>query len=91
MVNLSEKEKHNALNEVRLLASIQDPFIIQYKEAFFDEASSSLCLIMEYADDGDLYQRIMLQKQKELKDRTFSEDFIWRVFIQIVKGLNRLH
>jgi len=42
MVNLNVKEKENALNEVRILASIQSPFIVTYKEAFFDEPSSSL-------------------------------------------------
>lgn len=34
---LSEKEKQNALNEVRLLASINHPNIISYKEAFLDD------------------------------------------------------
>lgn len=33
---LTPKEKHYALNEIRLLASLNDPFIISYKEAFFD-------------------------------------------------------
>ena len=40
--NLSDREKENALNEVRILASIKSPFIAGYKEAFFDEPSSSL-------------------------------------------------
>ena len=42
MLNLSEKEKENALNEVRILASITHPNVISYKEAFIDESSSSL-------------------------------------------------
>ena len=33
---LSEKEKQNALNEVRILASIRHPNVIGYREAFFD-------------------------------------------------------
>lgn len=45
---LSTKEKENALNEVRILASIDSPFIVQYKEAFFDEESNCLCVIMVY-------------------------------------------
>jgi NIMA (never in mitosis gene a)-related kinase 1/4/5 len=36
---LSTKEKDNALNEVRILASIEHPNIISYKDAFFEEAS----------------------------------------------------
>lgn len=42
MQNLSDKEKENAINEVRILASINHPNIVAYKEAFIDEASSSL-------------------------------------------------
>lgn len=40
--HLSEKEKENAINEVRILASIHHPNIISYKEAFIDHKSQSL-------------------------------------------------
>lgn len=40
--HLSEKERENAINEVRILASIKHPNVIQYKEAFLDETSKSL-------------------------------------------------
>ena len=50
LAQLKPKEKENALNEVRILASINDENIIAYKEAFFDDESQSLCIIMEYAD-----------------------------------------
>jgi NIMA (never in mitosis gene a)-related kinase len=42
LLNLSEREKENALNEVRILASINQTNVIAYKEAFIDEPSSSL-------------------------------------------------
>jgi NIMA (never in mitosis gene a)-related kinase len=42
LLNLSEKEKLNALNEVRILASVKSNYVISYKEAFFDENESSL-------------------------------------------------
>lgn len=42
MGRLSEKEKENALSEVRILASIRHPNVISYKEAFLDEASCNL-------------------------------------------------
>jgi len=41
-MNLSEKEKYNALNEVRILASIRHPNVIMYKEAFLEEKTNSL-------------------------------------------------
>jgi NIMA (never in mitosis gene a)-related kinase len=39
---LKDKEQQNALNEVRILASINHENVISYKEAFFDKPSSSL-------------------------------------------------
>ena len=42
MAGLSDKEKENAVNEVRILASISNPHIIQHKEAFIEEESESL-------------------------------------------------
>jgi len=39
---LKEKERVNSVNEVRILASIRSPFIIEYKEAFVDEQTQSL-------------------------------------------------
>jgi len=36
MGKLSAKEKENALNEIRILASINHPNVIGYKDAFFD-------------------------------------------------------
>lgn len=88
MGKLKPKEKANGLNEVRILASINHPNVIAYKEAFFDDESNSLCIIMEYADDGDLYQRI-LEYQK--KGTYMAENFIWDVIIQLTKGLMALH
>ena len=60
--SLSKKEQENALNEVRILASVQHPNIISYKEAFLEDEPSALCIIMEYADGGDLYQKIVEYK-----------------------------
>lgn len=37
MALLKEKEKENSLNEVRILASLDDKYIVGYKEAFIDE------------------------------------------------------
>jgi len=42
LLNLSEKEKLNALNEVRILASINSKYVASYKEAFFDENEQCL-------------------------------------------------
>lgn len=45
MNKLTEREKINAVNEVRILASLNDPNIIGYKEAFYDEYTRCLCIV----------------------------------------------
>ena len=88
LLNLSDKEKENALNEVRILASINSNYVVSYKEAFFDEKDRTLCIVMEFADNGDLYQKIVEHKKKAM---FFEESEIWRIFIQLVRGLKALH
>ena len=46
MGKLSAKEKENALNEIRILASIQHLNVIGYKEAFFENLNGTLCIVM---------------------------------------------
>ena len=43
---------------------------------------------MEYADNGDLFQKIC-DHQKE--NSNFTEAEIWRIFIQILRGLKAMH
>ena len=85
---LKEKEKQNALNEVRILASVKSPFVISYKEAFIEESDKSLCIVMEYADRGDLYQKIVQFKKSNC---LIEETDVWRIFIQMTRGLKALH
>lgn len=86
--NLSEKEKQNALNEVRILASVNSNFVVAYKDAFYDEAEQCLGIVMEFADKGDLYQKICEFKKAGVY---FEESDIFRIFIQITRGLKALH
>lgn len=86
--NLNQKEKQNALNEVRILASISHQNIIGYKESFYDETTQTLNLVLEFADDGDLATKIQNYKKN---NQIFKENEIWSLFIQMIKGLKVLH
>jgi serine/threonine protein kinase len=44
-----------------MLTSIEHPNVVQYKEAFFDSASSHFCVVMELVRGGDL--STMIQKK----------------------------
>ena len=71
---------------MRILASIRNDYIVGYKQVFLE--GKNLCIIMEFADDGDLYQKICAHK-KETK--LFEEKEIWSVLVQVLLGLRSLH
>jgi len=88
LAKLTAKEKDNAINEVRILASIHHENVAGYKEAFFEKGTSSLCIVMEYADGGDLQTKINTAKRTM---RYMKEEEIWSIFYQMVNGLCALH
>ncbi len=50
--------------------------------------NSLFSIVMEYADDGDLFQRIVDHQQDSTQ---MNENDIWCIFIQIVRGLRAMH
>lgn len=64
---------------------VSHPNIIAYKEAFFDETCSTLNIVMEYADGGDLEAKI---KDMKKAGTSFIESEIWNIFIQAIRGLS---
>lgn len=85
---LSNKERENALNEIRLLASLSHINIIGYKEAFFDEISRTMNIVMELADDGDILSKIKSYTQSKMY---LKENIIWSILIQVLQGMKYLH
>ena len=86
--NLSKNQQESSVNEVRILASVHHQNVISYKEAFWDDNTSSLNIVMEFADDGDLYTKIKKMKEEKI---FFEEKTIWDYTIQIIQGLKSLH
>lgn len=84
--SMSQAEREDSANEIRLLASVSHANVIAYNEAFLD--GNRLCIIMEYAPDGDLAKII---KKHQMMKRPIPEDQIWRYFIQVVLGIQALH
>ena len=88
IMNLSEKEVANCLNEVRILASINDPHILSYRDSFFDELTNTFCIVTECLEGGDIFKLISKHKQNK---KMIDEATIWRVAQQSLKGLKSLH
>ena len=85
---LNKRDQENSLNEVRILASINHPNVIGYKEAFWDDSGNSLNIVMEFADDGDLETKIIKMRKE---GGMFNESLIWSYSIQMIEGLKALH
>ena len=64
------------------------PNVIGYKEAFFEDSAQTLWVIMEFASEGDLFQKV---RKHSTANTHFTEKEIWHYFIQVVRGLKTLH
>ena len=54
-----------------------------------EERTSTLCIVMEHADGGDLLQKITLARSG--KQPKIAEQTVWSYFIQMLHGLQALH
>ena len=79
--NLSKKNQQDSLHEVNILSSLNCPYIVKYYDSFVE--NSTLHIVMEYCEKGDLSQ--ILKKQQ------LNQQKIWKFFIQISIGLEYLH
>ena len=85
---MNEKEKSQIVAEVNILRELQHPHIVQYHDRFIDKKNLKIYIIMEYCQGGDLQQIIRrCIKQGE----SINEEFIWKIFAQIVSGLQYCH
>lgn len=86
--SMSDKEKRDVQNEIRILAAVNHPNIIRYHEHFLD--GTFIFIIMEYADGGDLSSRIKEAKSQE-KPKPFEPQLAMFWFLQICMALKYLH
>lgn len=88
IASMDQREIADTLNEIRFLASVRHPNIIGFLEAFLIERSLEMCIVMEYADGGDLAGKV--EKHQRAK-RYMDEKTIWAYILQILEGLQVLH
>lgn len=86
--NMTPKEKRDVQNEIRILAAVNHPNIIRYLEHFED--GSLIFIAMEYADGGDLSQRLKERKKME-KPEPFDPKLVMYWFLQICMAMKFLH
>ena len=86
--NFNKKQMENAINEVRIICSIDHPNIVKYFDAQIDQKNKDLYVFMEYLAGGDLSQRISTLKRAKTN---LGEKMVWRYTLQILQGLKALH
>lgn len=63
--NMDENERRETLREAKILEVLQHPNIVRFREVYKTK-KGKLCIVMDYADGGDLQGRIKDKyKQKE--------------------------
>ena len=74
------------INEIEIIKQLNHPNLIQYYKSFIHK--NKLCIIMEYADGGDLSSKIEMHCKQ---NRLIPENDIWNLFLQLCNGLFYLH
>ncbi|EGB09382.1 hypothetical protein AURANDRAFT_24022, partial [Aureococcus anophagefferens] len=77
-IDISKMQKNeiaDAVNEIRVLASIRHPFIVGFYDSFLAKRERELWIVMEICACGDLA----------------SKRVVWSHLIQMAEGLNCLH
>ena len=72
----------------RFLASIRHPNIVNFMEAFVGEASMDIYIVMEFADGGDVAEKV---KACVKARQRLDENLVWSYFIQMLEGIAHLH
>lgn len=83
MPSLAQKE---AKNEVDVLRCLKHPNTVAYCDSFLE--GRMLCIVMEFADGGDLSQLI---KRKKTIPETLRESEVLPIFVQCCLALHYVH
>jgi len=82
---MSESEKKETLQEAKIIEHMQHPNIVKFIETFKTK-KGKLCIVMDYADGGDIGQKI-----KDQRGKPFSENQILDWFTQMCLGMKHVH
>ncbi|KAM3143504.1 hypothetical protein pb186bvf_004266 [Paramecium bursaria] len=82
---MTKQEQEETLREAKILEFLSHPNIVKFKEVYKTK-KGRLCIVMEYADGGDLAKRI-----KDAKGVYFSENQILDWFTQMCLAIKHVH
>ena len=81
---LSPSEQSEALREAKILEKLHHPNIIRFHDVYRTR-KNKLCIVMEYADGGDLAARI------QGRHESMGEEAVLDYFVQICLAVKHIH
>lgn len=91
---MDENERKETLREAKILEVLQHPNIVRFREVYKTK-KGKLCIVMDYADGGDLQGRIKEKyKTREQNGGTlqyWDENHVLNWFTQICLALKHVH
>lgn len=92
---MSEDERKETLREAKILEVLNHPNIVRFREVYKTK-KGKLCIVMDFADGGDLQGRI--KEKYKIRDKTgaasleyWDEDHVLNWFTQICLALKHVH
>ena len=82
---MTQQEKDETIREALILQKLIHPNIISFRDAYTTK-KQKLCIVMDYADGGDLQSKL-----KERNGRPLTEDEILNWFVQICLAIKHVH
>ncbi|KAL7987344.1 hypothetical protein Chor_006263 [Crotalus horridus] len=102
--SMTESEKQMLVSEVNLLRELKHPNIVRYYDRIIDRTNTTLYILMEYCEGGDLATLIAkCTKERHVKTLDYlecyvgsrihylDEDFVLRVLTQLTLALKECH
>ena len=79
-------DNKGTLTELHILYNNNSDYLIKFYDCYIE--NYNLCIITEFYENYDLLQIINNQKKQK---KYFSENFIWKIFIDLLLGIKYLH
>ena len=76
---MSEQEKKDTIKEAKILEVLNHPNIIHFREVYKTK-KGQLCIVMDFADGGDLASKLKEKRESNEGGPLLSEDVVLNWF-----------